>query len=319
MQFSYKCILLIFLILGLTSCNQEAIITLAPSSTPVVIPTIKATPTTEITPTIGATPTTIDVPTGKIAFTSDMDGDAEIYVMDIDGSNLINVSNRTGWDESPTWSPDGTQLAFSCFQGNRYEICVVNANGTGLTQITNDGGTNPTWSPDGTQIAFNKGEGIYLMNVDGSGQRAIIEEMKEESNPVWSPDGKNIIFTAFEIPGGSGIYSLDIQSGEVSLLGGEGSLPGTYAWSPDGTKLVFSCLNQLCLMNGDGSGQISLTETLGIDGDKPTWSPDGKWIAFISRGSDKWRIFALQPDGTGLFELPDDYTPYHDLAWQPQP
>ncbi len=114
---------------------------------------------------------------GLIVFYNGRDGNAEIYVMNADGSNQTRITNNPATDSQPVWSPDGTQIAFMSDRDGDWEIYVMNADGSGQTNLTNVPGRDdsPGWSPDGTQIVFHSERDggypeVYVMNADGSGQ-----------------------------------------------------------------------------------------------------------------------------------------------------
>ena len=90
----------------------------------------------------------------KIAFVSRRDGNAEIYLMNADGSGLRNLTRNTVGDRNPVWSPDGRRIAFE----SNWQINVMNADGSGQRRLTRNGGRNfaPAWSPDGQKIAFER-------------------------------------------------------------------------------------------------------------------------------------------------------------------
>jgi Tol biopolymer transport system component len=109
-----------------------------------------------------------------IVFNSNRDGDYEIYVMDADGSNVVQLTFNTKLDGSASWSPDGSQIVFDSDRDGDREIYVMDADGSNVVQLTNysGGDSSPTWSPDGSQIAFTSDRGgnyeIYVMDADGS-------------------------------------------------------------------------------------------------------------------------------------------------------
>ena len=95
----------------------------------------------------------------KILFSSSRDGNSEIYIMNMDGSNQKRITNNEFYDGDATWSPDGTKIAFVSDRDGDPEIYIMNADGTNVKRITNSPGedNSPEWSPDGSMIAFNTG------------------------------------------------------------------------------------------------------------------------------------------------------------------
>jgi TolB protein len=165
----------------------------------------------------------------KIAFFSQRGGGQGIWVMNADGSEPHAVATPPGVNDYPTWSPDGSQIAWNCTMGRMldipgqgdFEICVVNADGSELRQLTDTEGSNkfPAWSPDGTKIAIVSDRNgwptlpdytpvgydpedygdteIFLMNADGSEHVNLTQHPREGDDfPAWSPDGR-LIFTRY--------------------------------------------------------------------------------------------------------------------------
>ena len=141
--------------------------------------------------------TTVPGPNGQIAFSNLRNGtefNHEIYVMNADGSNQTRLTNNTEIiDFSPSWSPDGTKIAFDTTRHGHPEIYVMNAadgsNPTRLTNNTRASDSNPSWSPDGTKIAFNSDRDgnseIYVMNAaDGSNPTRLTTD-GDSSAPDW--------------------------------------------------------------------------------------------------------------------------------------
>ena len=139
--------------------------------------------------------------TGHIAFMSPRDGNLEIYVMNADGSNPVNLTHNRSSDSGPAWSPDGKRIAFTSVRGGNYEIYVMNADGADQTNLTDNRAIDdePAWSPDGKCIAFqsnrySRGENwdeypweICIMNADGSGQTRLTRDPAGDVSPAWSP------------------------------------------------------------------------------------------------------------------------------------
>ena len=182
-------------------------------------------------------------PDGKrIVFSSDRDMDRgeaahniEIYVMDADGGNQLNLTNNLTEDEHPSWSPDGKWIAFSARReghfendfGITYEIYVMDVDGQNEQRLTEnrDNDRNSSWSPDGKRIAFmadRKGDvvnwDIYVMNNDGGNQQKLTENRVPDRHPSWSPDGKRIAFMSKRDDHNYEIYVIDADGGNQQKL-----------------------------------------------------------------------------------------------------
>jgi TolB protein len=254
-------------------------------------------------------------PTGKIAFVNDKDGnldnqdnDQTIYVMNGDGTGLRQLTTQGSTVDAPAWSPDGTRIAFSCVSGATSQICVMNADGSRMTRLTN-GGSNfaPAWSPDGKQIAFMREEGllsIYVMNSDGSQQTWWASTAGRVARLAWSPDGKQIAYQDQNekpnSPAQIGLLTLGSSGLAVSVpitSGGDGAP----AWSPDGKQLAYvkyTTSPQVYLVNSDGTAERAVTTGSGDHG-WPTWAPNAKSLAFEGNGTGTLQVYVIGVDGAG--------------------
>lgn len=124
----------------------------------------------------------------------------------------------------PSWSPDGTQIAFSWGEQSKpNQICVVDAFGSSWKQLTDDSVYKqfPTWSPDGTKIAYAGGSRIWVMNSNGENQKQVTWKGKDDfqfatdEHPTWSPDGGSIAFHATRGNGRLRIYVVNLTSGAI--------------------------------------------------------------------------------------------------------
>ena len=138
-----------------------------------------------------------------IAFSSTRDGNSEIYVMDSDGGNQVNLTNdpAIAWDSS--WSPDGKRIAFvSRRNGEVKQIYVMDSDGQNLMKLTEESqNREPAWSPDGTKIAYTRSKGglqVWVMDADGQ-NRIQLTQIGMNNQPAWSPDGKRIAFVSTRV------------------------------------------------------------------------------------------------------------------------
>ncbi len=266
---------------------------------------------------------------GKIAFSSNRDGNYEIYVMNADGSGQTNLTNNSAYDNRPAWSPDGTKIAFTRNSNGFDEIYVMKADGSEQINLTNNPTANdyrPTWSPDGTKIAFVSdrdsatGDEIYVMNANGSGQTRLTNNPAVDDWPAWSPNGSKIAFTS-DRDGNDEVYIMNTDgSGQTNLTNSPSSDDYRPAWSPDSTKLIFTSTRdgngEIYIMNTNGSGQTNLTDCSGWDY-LPAWSPDGTRIVFTSFRDGNEEIYIMNADGSAQARLTN--TGFSNLhpAWQP--
>jgi TolB protein len=180
----------------------------------------------------------------KIAFTTDRDGNKEIYVANADGSNPVRLTTDSAADYEPTWSPNGTRIAFVSTRAGSADIFTMSVNGADVSQLTNTPGVeaDPAWSADG-RIAFaSDREGpsnIYVMNADGSGVTRLTSTGGD--HPAWSADGTKLAYSTTYCPYaycGPSIYIVS-ETGVASANVGPGQRP---AWAPDGRKIAFEGL-----------------------------------------------------------------------------
>ena len=169
------------------------------------------------TPTKGAGQNWLPVfsPDGtRLAFTSNRDGNPEIYVMNRDGSDLRRLTNNPEIDSTPTWSPAGTQIAFASGRSGAPQIWVVGVDGAGLRRISQESyADRPTWSPAPyNEIAFSARSGpgfdIKILNIGTGETRQITFGEGTNESPAWSPNGRHLAFMSTRA-GRSQIFTVD--------------------------------------------------------------------------------------------------------------
>jgi TolB protein len=256
----------------------------------------------------------------SLAFTSDRDGSAGIYRINPDGSGEIRLAKGS----APSWSPDGSQIAFVDFVDGRPEIFVMNADGSAPLRLTDNRDVSPSWSPDGRQIAFTSSRDgnaeIYVMNRDGSAVTRLTTNSARDDEPSWSPEGGQIAFTSNR-DGNDEIYVMNADGSSQTRLTNSPTTDQSPTWSPDGQRIAFASnpgFNfDIYAMNLDGSALTRLTNSSSIELE-PSWSPDGQQIAFMSFRDGNHEIYVMNADGSAQTRLTNNPATDQGPAWSPK-
>jgi TolB protein len=204
------------------------------------------------------------------------------------------------------------KIAYTYFVigGQQSEIFVMNNDGTGSVQLTDDDVFDdyPCWSPDGSKIAYIHGDypnrQVWVMDADGNNRRQLTThtEAYVDADPAWSPDGSKIAYTRFGTAGGFYVYVIDAAGplGEGTLLISDGARHPS--WSPDGSEIVYERYGSIKVADATTGGpKRTLTSGPGAD---PCWSPDGSKIVFENYGTSPYSIWVMNAaDGSDLHQL----------------
>ena len=279
---------------------------------------------------------------GKVAnhivFYSNRSGKYQLYQMNLDGSNVINLTNNPNfdiYDMEPAWSSDG-KIAFTNQVNGKWEIFVLSPNQRIPVQLTDWGADSwsLSWSPDGKYLAFvtNKDlmDEIYVIPAEGGEPLNISRQpTANDFSPVWSPDGQSILFVSDREEGGNqDIYIMKADGSGVTRLTTDQARDTSPSWSPDGKQIAFVSDREqnfeVYVMDAPQGimakpGEPTrLTRTPAYEW-SPVWSPDGKWIAFTSLRDDKenYEVYIMAPDGSNQTRLTND--PADDIIprWWP--
>ncbi len=250
-----------------------------------------------VSPILAKAPTT-----PKILFTSARDGNYEVYIMNPDGSEKVNLTRHHAHDLDAIWSPTGEQILFVSDRGGKRDLYLMNSDGTNVRRVfkskTETRREDPTWAPDGKQIAY-----WYLDGRDGPTGVYIATLGKQDaeyfvlgSDPAWSPDGTEIACGAAE-PGRTWLILANVRTQKYARLLPKKALPWqrTPSWSATGDKLVF-------VGNNDPLPVIAELEL-------------GNARALHNAWKDKQTIFIVNRDGTGLQQLVDEAG---EEVWAPE-
>jgi TolB protein len=177
----------------------------------------------------------------RIAFTSHRAGSADIWVMNADGSNPVQLTTNGADDVDPAWSPDGAKIAFASRRNGNLEIYVMSADGSNQTRLTISGEDDiqPAWSPDGLKLVFARIMWCYygcdydlaVINADGSG-RVDLPTSTSDLDAAWSPDGRWIAFSAMQCDYYYGCWYQAVQAMKPDGSGGVELVPNAVqpAW-----------------------------------------------------------------------------------------
>lgn len=259
----------------------------------------------------------------KIAFTSNRDSiNTKIFVMNADGTNQVRVTNNPPNDFSPSFSPNGSKIAFAISQQG-FEIYVINIDGSNQTRLTNNPllDEDPSFSPDGSKIAFRSNRDgdaeIYLMNSDGSNQINLTNNPADDIQPAFSPDGSKIAFVSYR-DGIPEIYVMNSDGSNQINLTNNPSFDLAPAFSPDGSEIAFSSNRdgnaEIYLMNSDGTNPTRLTNNPASDF-HPSFSTDGSKIAFSSNRDGNNEIYLMNSNGSNQINLTNNPAEDFEPSW----
>ena len=287
----------------------------------------------------------------KIAFTSNRDGNWDIYIMNADGSQQVNLTEHAAADFNPTWSPSGEQILFNSNRGGEPDLYLMDVDGKNVRKVLAKSAErlHPTWSPDGKQIAYLRVDewAIYIVTVDGKVVEKVADTGQDGGNPAWSPDGSEIVFTLagraklFDLfwPGSRQLHIINLHTGTARTLFAEQKpIMENPAWSPDAKWLAFSWTNRdlweqdvwdkwgkrvldvetiyVASRHGDEFRQVVSEE--GPRAREPAWSPLGDELLFSQKTENQYQIFKIHVDGGTPVQLTEQGNNYSADWFDPE-
>lgn len=266
----------------------------------------------------------------SIAFSSKIGRFKELFVMDLDGANLRQLTNEHGLALSSSWDSKGSRVSYTSYRLRTPDLFVMDVNSKKINQVTKGPALElgADFSKDGSTLLGSRsvdGESdIILFGMDGKVLKRLTPPNGAiDVSPDWSPDESQITFCSNR-GGGPQIYTMNSDgSGAKRISFVTSNYCTSPTWSPKGDKIAFVCRAdggfQIFVTGPDGSGALQLTSA--GDNEDPDWSPDGRYLVFsstISRNGTP-RIAIIRSDGANFREITSGRIGDSMPSWGPLP
>ena len=226
---------------------------------------------------------------------------------------------------SPSWSPDGRELAYVSFEERKAAVWVQEVASGKRRMVANFRGSNsaPAWSPDGTQLAVtlsrDGGSQIYLMDRNGENLRRLTSSPAIDTEPAFAPDGKSLFFVS-DRGGSPQIYRMPIAGGAAERVTFTGSYNISPALSPDGRQLAYigrqgGAYRVMLQELGSGAPPRALTETRADQ--RPSFAPNGRLIVYATQAQGRDVLMTTSLDGRIKASLAVSQTDVREPMWGP--
>ncbi len=260
----------------------------------------------------------------RIAYVSHTGGEYRLEIADSDGENAFIALRSAEPIISPTWSPDGSKLAYVSFESKKPVVYVQELASRKRVIVANFKGNNssPAWSPDGRRLAISLSrEGltqIYTVNVDGSELKKLTQSSGIDTEPRYSPDGQSIYF-ASDRGGEFQIYTMNIDGGNIQRLNVSGTYNVSPSVSPDGKMLAFISRRegrfQLHSYNLASALELRLSDS--ANDESPSFAPNGRHILYATEINGKGALAITSIDGSSKYILSARGSNIYEPAWGP--
>jgi TolB protein len=247
----------------------------------------------------------------KIAFVTRLRGGGKgVMAIDFDGNGLYALSRNQSLNLLPAWSPCGDRVAYTSYMRNNPDLYIAPAGGGRPTRISHYEGMNTgaSWSPDGRQIALTLSKDgnpeIYVIDAaTGKILRRLTNHRGIDTSPAWSPSGREIAFVS-DRHGGPQIFVMNADGSNQRRVSMNGDYNTTPTWSPRRDLRVLAYTTRdggnfdIVTLNLDTKQMVRITQGQG-NNEEPSFSPNGRAIAFASVRPEGAGLYIANADGSG--------------------
>jgi TolB protein len=258
----------------------------------------------------------------RIVFSRGVGKRRDLYVVDYDGANLLRMTANRQLNLCPSWSPDGSEIAFTSYRDGQQGLYGLDTGNGQVRKIIEMEGLNygADWHPTGKELILALSRvgnpEIYRIRPDGTIIKRLTVSKAIEISPSWSPGGRDVVFTS-DRTGTPQLYIIDSDGAGRRRLTFEGRYNESASWSPNGDKIVYATregnFTQVVLMNATGEDRRILTDASWGNSEDPSWAPDGRHVVFTSdrTGVSKLYVYDVVEDAFRQLTFGDnpDITP----------
>jgi Tol biopolymer transport system component len=259
---------------------------------------------------------------GLIAFSSDRDGDDEVFVSFADGGSPRPLTSNAWPDSRPRWARDGVQISFVAWPSGFPELRVTTKDGADALPVSGGDAIDQVWFPTSDRVLFRSNRDgnyeVYSVRPDGTGLANLSMHTAQDAIPGLSPDGARVVFSTAR-DGNYEIAVMNTDGSQVELLTATQSPVQNLEarWSPAGSAIAFLREGQIWTMTSSGLGETELLHPTTTIVEPFEWSPDGSKIAYVARIGSNYDVWVMSADGSQRTNVSNHEERDDQVRWSP--